>query len=521
MGDQAGGTPAARATASFAVALVLAVLGGLLWRMGGEVPAPEAQVTAPTPEVQVTAPAPEVQVTAPAPEAQVTAPTPEVQVTNLAPQVQSDAPAPLAQSSDPAPLAQSSDPAPLAQSNSPMPLAQAPAPEPETALPEAPPAPPQVQAIAPAAPPPALLAPPRFDTVRVEPTGAALVAGKAAPGAGVAVLVDGVEVAQAVADAQGSFAALFDLPGASAPRMLTLRMQPGSGAAVASTARVVLAPTTAADATAPASAPAEEPVVMLLDDAGATVLQSPAVSAAVPGSVSIDTISYTAAGAVQLAGRGAAGAGLRFYLEDAELATTLVPVTGLWALTLPDVAPGRYTLRVDQLDAGGKVTARFETPFQRETLTALAAASGYGAASGLAATHEAGPVDAAAGAAPEGTLATAEAPEAPTAEAGTTFATAPATPAAKAAETAISPVAEPAAPAQPAVVASSAPAAATPPAPAAPLQVTVQPGFTLWQIARDNLGEGILYVQVFDANRDRIRDPDLIYPGQVFTVPKP
>jgi nucleoid-associated protein YgaU len=26
---------------------------------------------------------------------------------------------------------------------------------------------------------------------------------------------------------------------------------------------------------------------------------------------------------------------------------------------------------------------------------------------------------------------------------------------------------------------------------------------------------------VFEANRDRIRDPDLIYPGQVFTVPPP
>ena len=49
--------------------------------------------------------------------------------------------------------------------------------------------------------------------------------------------------------------------------------------------------------------------------------------------------------------------------------------------------------------------------------------------------------------------------------------------------------------------------------------VTVQPGNTLWAIARDNYGEGILYVRLFDANRDRIRDPDLIYPGQVFSVP--
>ena len=56
---------------------------------------------------------------------------------------------------------------------------------------------------------------------------------------------------------------------------------------------------------------------------------------------------------------------------------------------------------------------------------------------------------------------------------------------------------------------------------AAPITITVQPGLTLWAIAKANFGEGMLYVQVFEANRDKIKDPDLIYPGQVFTVPKP
>ena len=49
--------------------------------------------------------------------------------------------------------------------------------------------------------------------------------------------------------------------------------------------------------------------------------------------------------------------------------------------------------------------------------------------------------------------------------------------------------------------------------------ITVQPGNTLWAISREKYGEGLLYVRIFEANRDRIRDPDLIYPGQVFTVP--
>jgi len=50
--------------------------------------------------------------------------------------------------------------------------------------------------------------------------------------------------------------------------------------------------------------------------------------------------------------------------------------------------------------------------------------------------------------------------------------------------------------------------------------VTVQTGDTLWAISRARYGDGVLYVKVFEANRDHIRDPDLIYPGQVFAIPE-
>jgi nucleoid-associated protein YgaU len=49
--------------------------------------------------------------------------------------------------------------------------------------------------------------------------------------------------------------------------------------------------------------------------------------------------------------------------------------------------------------------------------------------------------------------------------------------------------------------------------------ITVQPGNTLWAIARKRYGDGLLYVRVFEANRDKIKDPDLIYPGQLFDLP--
>lgn len=50
--------------------------------------------------------------------------------------------------------------------------------------------------------------------------------------------------------------------------------------------------------------------------------------------------------------------------------------------------------------------------------------------------------------------------------------------------------------------------------------IVVRPGNNLWQISRRLYGTGFRYTMIFSANRDHIRDPDLIYPGQVFNLPK-
>ena len=50
--------------------------------------------------------------------------------------------------------------------------------------------------------------------------------------------------------------------------------------------------------------------------------------------------------------------------------------------------------------------------------------------------------------------------------------------------------------------------------------ITVQPGYTLWAISEGYFGEGIRYVQIFEENRDHISDPNLIFPGQIFALPK-
>jgi len=49
--------------------------------------------------------------------------------------------------------------------------------------------------------------------------------------------------------------------------------------------------------------------------------------------------------------------------------------------------------------------------------------------------------------------------------------------------------------------------------------VVVQPGNSLWRIARRTLDSGYGYTVIYEANKDQIRDPDLIYPGQIFEVP--
>ena len=50
--------------------------------------------------------------------------------------------------------------------------------------------------------------------------------------------------------------------------------------------------------------------------------------------------------------------------------------------------------------------------------------------------------------------------------------------------------------------------------------VVVQPGNSLWRISRRFYGRGIMYTIIFKANRSQINDPDLIYPGQIFEIPK-
>jgi LysM domain len=51
------------------------------------------------------------------------------------------------------------------------------------------------------------------------------------------------------------------------------------------------------------------------------------------------------------------------------------------------------------------------------------------------------------------------------------------------------------------------------------IRAIVQPGNSLWRIARRMYGDGIQYTLIYQANENQIKDPDLIYPGQIFKLP--
>ncbi len=260
--------------------------------------------------------------------------------------------------------------------------------------------------------------------VAAEPAAQIAATAPAAAGSGTMPVVTAVaEGAEALTPAGAAPQALPELAGAPVAPPL-----PALAPAV---------PLAGAPPAVPQVAAPEPPRVLLADDRGIRVIQ-PGGPPEAQVNVAINSISYDPGGAVILAGRGAADRFVRVYVDNSEVITAAIDKDGQWRTDLPDVDKGIYTLRIDEIDAGGRVTSRTETPFKREAAAEIAALN-------------------------------------------------------------------------PAAV----------PGRAGDVSVTVQPGNTLWGIAKANYGEGILYVRVFDANRDRIRNPDLIYPGQIFDVPAP
>jgi nucleoid-associated protein YgaU len=215
---------------------------------------------------------------------------------------------------------------------------------------------------------------PAFDLVRVEPSGAAIVAGSAAPGARVTIYLDKQPLAQATADEDGNFVAMFTAEPSTAPRTMSLEAEGPAGLST-SPEVVMLFPKSGAsadDAAAPVSSSGAAPVASAPppEVAATAIVRQDSVDVVAPaagdGALALASISYAAAGEVTLAGAGTAGAVLRVYVDGRLAEEAQIGEDGRWTLTLAAVESGLYRLRIDQLAPDGSVDTRVETPFQRD-----------------------------------------------------------------------------------------------------------------------------------------------------------
>ncbi|MGH6817856.1 MAG: LysM peptidoglycan-binding domain-containing protein [Methylovirgula sp.] len=354
------------------------------------------------------------------------------------------------------------------------------------------PRPPQSEAAAPVTPPaaqpptaseaaarqPAKPGPdiPVFDTVRVEPSGDTVVAGHGAPDAKFALVSGDKVLSEVEGDGAGNFV-MVPPPLAPGNYLLALRSIGKDGSTLDSHQNIAVSvPPKGQKNVVVALAEPGKPSVILTDTQNKPAPAPPAGAAAVPPEVAFKTAEVDNGG-FYASGTATPGAHLRVYLNGSILTDVTAGRDGHWSLTIgKGMTPGHFAVRADMIDATGKVLARAEVPFEV-------------------------PV----------TVAEADAPRPPQAPQSPPAAAAPPGPARP-----TSPEANPKAQ----QVATAPPASSATDAVVPQIQTTtVVRGDSLWRISRKVFGHGIRYTLIYEANASQIRDPSLIYPGQVFVLP--
>ncbi|TCT05410.1 LysM domain-containing protein [Tepidamorphus gemmatus] len=181
--------------------------------------------------------------------------------------------------------------------------------------------------------------------------------------------------------------------------------------------------------------------------------------------VSIETVEVEEPATLMLGGRAREGASVRIYLNNERLADLKAGATGRWSGTLERaMPPGRYEVRADVIDEQGNVLGRAEVRFDRLQVALeeeqAAQETGEPASDGSGITI----------------VARGD-------QAGQ-----------------VAPAGQPGASGQSSVI-------------------MISRGDNLWRIARKIYGKGIRHTVIYEANKNQIRNPHLIYPGQVFTIP--
>ena len=296
---------------------------------------------------------------------------------------------------------------------------------------------------------------PSFDELRRETDGTTIIAGRAEPLSDVKILVDGEEVATATADSTGGFAAIASLPAKDTAQVVSLSSTKGEEV-TASTDEILLAPSVAPPA---AQALTESPAETVAIEQSTPTENETAPTAAQ------ETVK---APRIAVLKSDAEGVSLLNSIVASEVALDTIGYSELGEVQLtgrakPDTAKVRVYLDnrlVISLPVDAEGRWRGDLPNVDEGVYTLRVdeVSAQGTVSSRVET----PFKRESAAVLELAAAKAEGPI---------------------------------------------------------KSITVQAGATLWAIARDRYGDGTLYLRVVEANGDSIRDPDLIYPGQVFDLP--
>ena len=203
--------------------------------------------------------------------------------------------------------------------------------------------------------------------MRVEPTGDALIAGRAAPGSEVVVKFNGVAVGTAVANEDGAFVVTPDKPLPTGPGALSIESK-SNEVVVAS------ADTVAVDVKAGA---VDTPMVAVLKaDEPTQVIQVPAKPALPPSkTVNLDTVDYDQTGNIVFGGRGPAGSKVQLYVDNNAYGLADINDKGTWSFAgLSPLTVGPHALRADEIGGDGAVKSRIEMPFYREEPAKVATA---------------------------------------------------------------------------------------------------------------------------------------------------
>ena len=224
--------------------------------------------------------------------------------------------------------------------------------------------------------------------MNVDPTGEAVIAGRAAPNEKVELRDGGKTVAEATADAAGQFVII---PPALAPgdHSLSLAANADKGQPAISSAVAVSVPAQEAKAGAPPGPPEAKTTVAAAaptnPNAEPSALGMRTLATPAPASgarVAIQSVEAEAPGGLVAKGSAEPNTALRLYLNQADIAEAKTQADGRWSLTIKGgMTPGGYVMQADEINPGGAtVVASANTPFEYPDMPAAPPAQAAAAA---------------------------------------------------------------------------------------------------------------------------------------------